>query len=143
MADAQWPLQSKRLGENITLLSILTKEVPSPPTLNPVVPSQNQGSSTRSFSVDCECDLASSLAFLTRLSDQPNDVIALALEEVSSPRALKVVIAKNKQEPGDREDVLDRIKLGFESIFRILSRATLGTNIRSRDPPLILLLTTR
>lgn len=141
MANGQWPLQSKRLGENITLLSLLAKKVPSPPSSNPIVPSQSRGSSTRSFSFNRECILASSLAFLTRLSDQPNDVIALALEEVSSPRAIKVVIAINKQEPGDGEDVLDGIKLGFETIFRILSRVTLGTDIRSRDPPLLLLTT--
>lgn len=81
----------------------------------------------RSFSFDRECCLAGSLAFLAGLSDNPNHVIALSVEEASAPKAIKVVIAINKQRPRDGEDVLGQIKLGFETIFNILSRARHGT----------------
>lgn len=125
MANRDWPTQSKRLAEDIALLSLING-TPSPPTVTPVQPSPAGDQPERSFSIDRECSLADSLAFVSSLSDNPNHIIALALEETASPKALKVVIAINKSSVESGDGVLGRIKLGFESIFRTLSRARLG-----------------
>lgn len=125
MAEELWASSRITCGEDIALLTLLNR-VPSPPS----DVFRHQDAQTRSLSADRECSLARSLAFLAKLSNDPNHVIAVAVEEASEPKAIRVLIAINKNRPGDGDHILNRIKLGLESIFNVLARAGLGIGIR-------------
>ncbi|KAK1768439.1 hypothetical protein QBC33DRAFT_377381 [Phialemonium atrogriseum] len=127
MAVGQWSYQTIRCGEDIALLSLLN-QLPSRPSVNLNRPLQGRDDRRRSLSFDNECCLASSLAFLAGPFGDPNHVIALSVEEVSASKAVKVVIAINKQAPSDGVKILERIKVGFESVFSVLARARPDSN---------------
>ena len=105
------------LAENIALLRLLSN-VPEPPTLNtPPVDLLADNSGDRRLKFKKECDLVDNLAFISAVSDDPEKVTAVCIEEHRDHRGMTVVLAVNKGN-------LSSVKEGFERIFRILKEVS-------------------
>ncbi|KAL2270185.1 hypothetical protein VTJ83DRAFT_2369 [Remersonia thermophila] len=104
------------LAENIALLSRLV-QAPTAPYDNPRPSSAAARDPGRVLSFDTEVCLASTLAFLGSISDDPCHVIAVCVEEVPSTRSIQVVVAINKEWPDSQEGVLNRIQHGLTVVL--------------------------
>jgi hypothetical protein len=60
------------------------------------------------------------------LKDGPDHIPAVCVEEGPKSAFLNVLHAVNKARPGDGKEVLQNLKLGFETIFALLSRVSDG-----------------
>ena len=107
-------------AESIALLYLL-HSVPTPPSPN----------SINGLRVHHECyalpfekerSLAGTLAFLSSITDDPNYIPAVCVEEVPDSAFLNVLLAVNKDSRNDGNQILQRLKQGFEQIFAVLSR---------------------
>lgn len=76
---------------------------------------------------DQERLLASVLAFLSGIEDDPSHVTAVCVKENQSTSSLEVLLAVNKGKPDDGESVLRELKQGFEKLFTELSQVSGGT----------------
>ncbi|RDL40955.1 uncharacterized protein BP5553_00934 [Venustampulla echinocandica] len=112
-------------AENIALLSLLHNVV-EPRHRNPTDNVEGRQES-RYLSLKIERDLTGTLAFLAGISDHPNHIMALCVEERGSSRGLRVMIAINKRRPECGTEILKTVTKGFQDIFAILARI-------SRDP---------
>ncbi|KAK0748267.1 hypothetical protein B0T21DRAFT_419999 [Apiosordaria backusii] len=114
-------------AENIALLSIL-----SPPSYAPLINrppySESPPNPGRVLSFEAEVSLASTLAFLSAISDDPNHVVAVCVEELSKHKGVRVVVAINKECPESAEVKLGKIRDGLQKILKCLSRALTDSN---------------
>lgn len=116
-------------AENISLLHLL-HSVPVSPFSNPINTSLiRQGNYSLSFTQ--ERDLASILAFLSSIKEDPNHIPALCIEECVDSSSLKVLLAVNKTRWGDGKGNLQNIKHRFDEMFAILSAVSEGVSMSS------------
>lgn len=105
---------------------VLSKDsVPARPSVGPV-----GGLSTcrkgYDLSLERERSLASTLAFLSSIRDDPDHIPAICIQEdhCSGPEAsLRILLAVNKATCKDGDVMLQEVKKGFEGIFAMLSRS--------------------
>jgi hypothetical protein len=111
-------------AESIALLFLL-HSVPALPSSNSRDSWRgSQGSYTLSF--ERERSLAGTLAFLSSVTDDPNSIPAVCVEEDPRSACLNVLLAINKVNRNDSNQVLQTVKQGFEKIFNVLSRSVEG-----------------
>ena len=116
-------------AENSALLCLL-RECPNAPSLH--VPPANLAAPdpTRILSFERERTLASNLAFITSISNDPNHITAVCIEEPPrrGPEAgrMKVLVAINKKAEESASAAMKKIASGLESIFDVLRRADHG-----------------
>jgi hypothetical protein len=107
-------------AESIALLHLL-HPVPALPSRNSINSEQIRlGCYTLSF--ETELRLAGTLAFLSSITDDPDYIPALCVEEDPQSASLNVLLSVNKANQNDGNEVLQPIKQGFEQIFAVLSR---------------------
>jgi hypothetical protein len=106
--------------ESIALLYLL-HSVPTPPSHN-LVNSVKISHERYTLPFERESSLAGTLAFLSSTTDDPNYIPAVCLEEDPRSAALNVLLAINKAERDRGDQVLQRIRQGFEEIFSALAR---------------------
>lgn len=98
--------------------------VPALPSISPVeAPPTNHRNYILSF--ERERSLTSALAFISQIKDNPDNVTAVCIQEDQEPREeprLRVLLAVNKSKFGDGNSVLERIRKGFQSVFKELSQ---------------------
>lgn len=106
-------------AENISLLHLLN-QIPSPPTVNTLpLPISIPGRYTLPF--EAERSLASTLAFLSSITDSSRCITAVCVQEQSGGDTLEICVAINKQNPKDNNATLDTICGQFNQIFERLS----------------------
>ena len=116
-------------AENIVLLSMLN-ETPSPPQANALAVAQNKKKKTpqRILSLKNESDLVRRLSFLAAVTNDPNHIAAICVEELPTGDGMRVMLAINKKSPDSSHKALDRIKCGLERILQIVSRASASSS---------------
>lgn len=111
-------------AERIALSSFF-HQVPASPTRNAVdLSSIDQENYVLPF--DKERGLTEVLAFLAKTKDGPDHVPAVCVEQDLSRTALNVILAINKSNHADGNDLLQGLKISFEEIFRVLHIARSG-----------------
>ncbi len=121
MAAASFTLQEAAVvcAENIAVLHLLNP-APAPYSSNPVADHvSSQIGYTLPFEI--ERSLASTLAFLARVDDNPNYVPAICLKEDPEATCLNVLLAVNKTSADCGNEVLGNLKEKFGDIFALLS----------------------
>jgi hypothetical protein len=108
-------------AENVALLHLL-HSVPTTPSSNPT-DSLRDCRRGYTLSLERERNLADTLAFLSNIEDDPNHIPAVCVEEGPKSAFLNVLVAVNKAKRNDGHQFLRKLKLGFERIFVVLSRA--------------------
>jgi hypothetical protein len=113
-----------QLAETTALLSLLkaNPEKPKPNTQN----IRRLSECSRQLSFDQEREICTSLAFLAGISDEPNHVMAVAVEEAQNPLGMQIRLSINKSKPTDGDKILEEVAKGFRRIFHILSRVANG-----------------
>lgn len=112
-------------AENISLLYLLN-QIPSPPTVNtPPLPINLPDRYTLPFAA--ERSLASTLAFLSSITDSPRCITAICVQEQRGGDSLEIYVAINKRNPKDNNATLDTICGQFNQIFERLSGPGRGT----------------
>ncbi|KAJ4420020.1 hypothetical protein N0V82_004592 [Gnomoniopsis sp. IMI 355080] len=111
-------------AEKIVLLELISQL----PGLPPDIGSQSlpreadeDDANKRVLSFRQENEIVSTLAFLSGVSNDPNHITAVSLEELPAAGGCKVLLAINKLNPNSGQDVLEKVQRGFEQIFRRLS----------------------
>ncbi|KJR81941.1 uncharacterized protein SPSK_03147 [Sporothrix schenckii 1099-18] len=74
------------------------------------------------LSFEQERKLTSALSFLCSISDNPDHVAAVCIEEDHTSPSLRVLVAINKRGQDDGRPVLQRLKTGLEGVLEPLSR---------------------
>ena len=110
----------RALAANIAMLTTLN-QMPMPPPTNPRSPSQDRLTkygTGRTLSFDNERQLAGVLAFLSGVSGDSNDVMAVCVEETSGQTARALVAANRNSavSPAVCKKAVD----GFRSILAVL-----------------------
>jgi hypothetical protein len=107
-------------AESIALLHLL-HSVPAQPSSNPIdhLPIRRKG---YALSFERERSLASTLAYLSSVKDDPDHIPAVCVEESPNSAFLTVLLAINKTHQDDGDQVLQKLKQSFERIFAVLSR---------------------
>lgn len=122
-------LNAVSLTEKIVLLHLISQ---LPGGLSDVGTKSSPGEASkkdekgRILSLRQENEIVSTLAFLSGISNNPNEISAVCLEELPAEGACKILVAVNKLRPGSGQAVLDKIQRGFERIFRRLSTISSG-----------------
>lgn len=117
------------LSEKIVLLQLISQ---LPGGLSDFGPKSSPGEASekddegRTLSLQQENDIVSTLAFLSGVSNDNNQITAVCLEELPAEEACKVLVAVNKLRPESGQNVLNQIQRGFEQIFRSLSMISSG-----------------
>ncbi|KAK4105892.1 hypothetical protein N658DRAFT_136998 [Parathielavia hyrcaniae] len=119
------------LAENTALLSLL-RRAPTAAYVNEPSPSLLDDSG-RILSSKTEVGAANAFAYLCGVSDDPNHVIALCVEELTDKRGIRVVVAINRERPASGDDILERIKHGLEQLLGHLSRVNKEDQPRLED----------
>ncbi|KAB5551305.1 hypothetical protein GE09DRAFT_168678 [Coniochaeta sp. 2T2.1] len=125
MAVGELPRPDIRLAEDVAVLSIL-KALPGETLSNPLSSHVSARDSGRSLSFSRELFLSSGLASLAEISDDPNHIVAVAIQEKPETQRLAVVVAINKENPTSAEGALKKIKHGLQDIFGVLARVGHG-----------------
>lgn len=112
-----------KCAESIALLHLL-HSVPSKPFSNPSTCPQSHSTNKYSLSFEAERELAGTLAFLSSIKDEPKRIPAVCLHEDTETKSLNVLVAVNEAKHHDGLQALNAIKLGFENIFLLLSKAS-------------------
>lgn len=109
-------------AESIAFLYFLHR-VPTPPSDNLIEspPTGFAGKYTLAFQE--ERNLASALAFLSSISDNPNHISAVSILDDVTTGSLNILAAINKAKLDDGNHILQQLKDGFEAIFAQLSQA--------------------
>ena len=107
-------------AENIALLHLL-HSVPTTPSSNPI-DSLLACRNGYALSFEKERSLADTLAFLSKIENDPNHVPAVCIEEGPKSAFLNILLAVNKAKRDGGNQFLQKLKQGFEKIFAILSR---------------------
>ncbi|KAG6009057.1 hypothetical protein E4U21_003389 [Claviceps maximensis] len=117
--------QSRLNGaENVALLHFL-HTVPAPPTRN-LADERLIRHDGYSLSFDHERKLVGVLAFLSSVTDEPDHIPAVCVEEKCDSSGLRVMLAVNKKSYQDGNKKLALIKEGFQSLFAILGQVSDG-----------------
>jgi hypothetical protein len=109
-------------AENISFLFLL-HGVPSMPKTSPIDKDQIPEAGYN-LPFDKERGLASTLAFLSSIRDDPNRIPALCIESIPGVCALKVHLAVNKKGFDDSNTDLLEMKLALSRILASLSQHT-------------------
>jgi hypothetical protein len=117
--------QSLSFAENLALLSRL-RLAPTTQQANPRPSSATRDDAGRRLSFEREVSLTNTLAFLCGISDKPLHVVATCVEELSSEKGIRIVVAINKKHATNASGILSRIKDGLVKIFRHLSQTDGG-----------------
>ncbi|KAJ5913613.1 hypothetical protein N7504_002496 [Penicillium tannophilum] len=105
-------------AEHIALSSFFY-HAPAPVTRNPVNPSSiDQERYILPFSK--ERALTEVLAFLAKTKDGSDHIPAVCVEQAQSGTTLNVILAINKRHHTDGDGLLQKLKINFEEIFRLL-----------------------
>jgi hypothetical protein len=129
------PIPAVTCAENIALLHLL-HSVPAPPSANPRnhLPIRDKG-----YALDSERErgLTGTLAFLSNITDDPNHIPAVCVEEDPNSVSLNVLLAVNrvKHQENDGNQVLRELEQGFERIFTVLSHVSDGGKSMSYSLP--------
>ncbi|KAI1155432.1 hypothetical protein F4825DRAFT_57982 [Nemania diffusa] len=108
--------------ENIAMLHLL-HGCPEMPSTNPTTPIQSrQKGYTIPFAE--ERRLAGVFAFLAHIKDDSDHIPAVCLQEIPEKHCLNIVLAVNRDRPGDGKAYSANIKEGFERIAAVLRDAT-------------------
>jgi hypothetical protein len=121
MAAGESSRQDVRLAENVAVLSVF-KALPGESSDNPLPSNADDQSSGRVLSFERERFLASSIAALADISDDPNHVVAVAVEEMSHVHGMAILVAINRENARSAEGILARVKTGLQNIFAVLAR---------------------
>lgn len=118
-APAQNADQSVRRAEIVALLDILSRKLPTAATLVQVPEdlSENTPESTRQMSYEQEDRLVKELAFLSGISDNPNHIMAVCIQEFPKEGGCGILLAVNKSSPDTADPVLEKAQRGFQRIF--------------------------
>jgi hypothetical protein len=108
------------LAENASLLYHVTK-APTDAKDNPCPSTAVANDPRRTLSFDDEVCLTSTLAYISAISDDPNHVIAVCVEELPDRKSIRIVIAINKERPDSQDEVLKRIKDGLAVVLSHLA----------------------
>lgn len=119
-------MQAVRLAEDVAVLTVLDA-LPGESFDNPLPPGFDERDPRRVLSFERERFLASALAALADISDDPNHVVAVAVEERPSTQGLAVLVAINKGNPRSAEGTLERVKQGLQGLFNVLAEVGHGT----------------
>jgi len=116
-------------AENIVLLSMLN-ETPGPPHANSLVVAESKKKKTvhRILSLEKESALVRRLSFLAAVTNDPNHIVAICLEELPTSDGMRVMLAINKASPNSSNKALNRIQGGLENIFQLLSRVNASSS---------------
>lgn len=116
-----------RCAENAVLLELLSP-VPKPPTTRvaPRFSKERHSNVERTLTMGQESDLATNLAFLAGISDNPNYIMAVCIEELPKVGGCQVLIAINKRLPTDGDDILNKVQRGFRQIFERMKGVSSG-----------------
>lgn len=128
-------LASLSCSENIALFhllhagrgkdGVLSKDsVPALPSVNLVEALPNHRDEYI-LSLERERSLASALAYISNIDDDPNHIPAVCIEEDHRPRdksSLRIMLAVNRSGRKDGDEMLQRIKIGLERIFAEISQ---------------------
>ncbi|KJZ74046.1 hypothetical protein HIM_06495 [Hirsutella minnesotensis 3608] len=109
-------------AEAVSLLHLL-HPVPAKPSINNPPGWMDVGGGAHVLPLASESSLASTLAFLSSVKDDPNHVSALCIHEDPTTTTLNVLIAVNQARQGDGTSYLRRVERGFNEIFTLLSKA--------------------
>ncbi|KAI8623406.1 hypothetical protein F5Y19DRAFT_492640 [Xylariaceae sp. FL1651] len=120
MASALQSRCAVTCAENIAILNLL-HNVPAQPSSNPVMPIQSRTSGYH-LPFETERSLATILAFLAAVNDDPNRIPAICIQEVPNADILNVLLAVNKSTADAGAQHLRTIKAGFDKIFTLLSQ---------------------
>lgn len=80
------------------------------------------------MSFEEECDLTSTLAYLSGVSGDHKHVTGVCAEEGLPGQGIKIWVAINKATPSSADDTLAEAKKGFENILSVLSAHGPSTN---------------
>ncbi|OAQ99658.1 hypothetical protein LLEC1_04831 [Akanthomyces lecanii] len=106
-------------AENISLLHLLSK-IPEPPSDN-TSPALAGQCARYTVPFATERSLASTLAFLSSITDNPNCITAVCIQEQTGDETLEIYIAINKKSPKDNNVILNTICDGINQVFGRLS----------------------
>jgi hypothetical protein len=111
-------------SENVALLYLL-HSVPTQPSSNPI---KNELFRRNGYYLPFERELSliSTLAFLSSINDDSEHIPAVCVQQSAKPAHLSVLLAVNKTKPGDGNQILQKVKEGFERIFSIISLVQKG-----------------
>ncbi|TGO06968.1 hypothetical protein BTUL_0369g00010 [Botrytis tulipae] len=126
-------------AENIALLSLLHR-VPVPPSLNPIS-NLSVRHERYDLSFERERSLASVLAFLSSISDNPDHITAVCVEEDHETMSLNVLLAINKAQQNDNSQIQEEMKQGFERIFAGLAQVSDDGNPGVEDRVFVMIIT--
>ncbi|KAH7118261.1 hypothetical protein B0J13DRAFT_652222, partial [Dactylonectria estremocensis] len=116
-------------AENISLLFLL-HSVPTPPVRTPIKRSQILEAGY-SLPFDKERSLASTLAFLSSIRDDPNRIPAVCVQEDPDSEGLNIILAINRANGVDGQGDLQEVERGLREILIILSHILDGNNTES------------
>lgn len=117
-------------AENIAL-SFFFYQAPAPVTRNAINPSSTkQEHYVLPFTK--ERGLTEILAFLAKTKDGWDHIPAVCVEQDASGTSLNVILAINKSNYADGDDLLQKLKISFEKIFRVLRVSQYGWSLSFR-----------
>lgn len=108
----------ERCAENVALLELMGK-MPDPPSRNAQMQTSEEAVG-HSMPIHAEKALTSTLAALSSIKDDPNNVTAVCIQEEGV--VTKVMIAANADSSCHSEN-LKAVKKGFDGIFQLLRKA--------------------
>lgn len=111
-------------AEHIALLHLL-HEVPAPGSRNDasLVPFRHED---YTLPFDRERQFVGACAFLSCVRADLTRIPAVCMQEVPETKSLNLFVAVNKIEPHDGRGELRQMKMGFEGVFRELTRVGIG-----------------
>lgn len=120
-------------AENVAVLDLLSRSLPTTETPSPVwVPrSEAQDEPTRQLSYEQEDGLVKELAFLSGISDDPNHIMAVCVQEFPEQRRCDIILAVNKHSAGCAQDVLEKARRGLQRIFEKLREVSPSESTQS------------
>lgn len=120
-------------AENVAVLDLLSRSFPTTGTPGPVwVPrSEAQEEPARQLSYEQEDRLVKELAFLSGISDNPNHIMAVCVQEFPEQRRCEVILAINKRSTGCAREVLEKARRGLQRIFEKLREVSPSESTQS------------
>ncbi|EPE06617.1 hypothetical protein F503_02745 [Ophiostoma piceae UAMH 11346] len=120
-------------AENVAVLSVL-HTVPVPLSTNVIDSSlvEKGNASSYSLSIEQERHLVGALSFLAGVSDNPNDVAAVCIQEIgntSTTKSLQLLIAVNKATANDNNSVVQELKRGYTGVLSLLAEIGTGHDV--------------
>lgn len=114
-----------RSAHNNALLELLEPRPKALPSVSQQDSTQ-QGDEGRALSIQKERELATNLAFLAGITNNPHNIMGVCIEELPDIEGCQVMVAINQSVPSDGAEVLKKVQKGFEQIFKRLSILSAG-----------------